>query len=504
MAEKQFILSLDQGTTTSRSFIYDSDFNRTAFQQIEFKQYYPHSGWVEHDPETLWESQIQTARKAISEGQIDIKDIAGIGITNQRETTLVWNRDTGVPVYPAIVWQDRRTSAYCKQLKEHGESENVAQKTGLVIDPYFSATKIKWILDNVPQAKEQANQGKLAFGTVDTWLIWKLTKGVKHITDYSNASRTLVFNIRTLEWDQELLDLFGIPKSMMPTVVNNSGLLAETDPSIFGKSIPITGIAGDQQAALFGQLCTQPGMAKCTYGTGCFMMLNTGKDIIVSTHKMVATIAWKLGEETTYALEGSVFVGGALIQWLRDELMFIKDAVESEVLAEQAKDSGGVYFVPALTGLGAPYWDPDARGAIFGIKRSTTKAELTRAAIESIAFQVNDLMEAMSQDLVNPITQLRVDGGAASNSLLLQFQSDISTVHLLKPTQLETTSLGVAFFASMGAKQHTIASIKHKWTIAQEFKPKLDAKLVTAHLGNWKEAVSRSLGWASSTTEIGE
>lgn len=504
MAKNQFILSLDQGTTSSRSFIYDSDFKIAASQQTEFKQFYPHSGWVEHDPETLWKTQIETARKVLLDGKIAVDAIAGIGITNQRETTVVWNKETGKPIYNAIVWQDRRTSAFCKQLRDQGETERVTQKTGLVIDSYFSATKIRWILENVTHAKELAFQGKLAFGTVDTWLVWKLTKGKTYITDYSNASRTLLFNIRTLDWDQDLLDLFGIPLAMMPSLVCNSGQLAVTDASIFGQPIPITGIAGDQQAALFGQLCIHPGMAKCTYGTGSFMMLNTGKHIVNSSHKMLATIGWKLGEEVTYALEGSVFIGGALIQWLRDELGFINEAKESETLAEQALDNGGVYFVPALTGLGAPYWDPDARGAVFGIKRSTTKAEFTRAAIESIAFQVNDLIEAMSHDLVHPITQLRADGGAASNSILLQFQSDISNINILKPSWLETTSLGGAFFASIGADLHSLDSLKNKWVVAQEFKPQLSAKIVSAQLGNWKEAVKRSLGWASAITEMNE
>ncbi len=497
-------MALDQGTTSSRSFIYDSDFKVTAFDQKEFKQIFPRSGWVEHDPETIWKSQLATAKMAIEKGHIPVKSIAGIGITNQRETTVVWNRETGKPLYNAIVWQDRRTSAYCKSLKSRGRSLAITEKTGLVIDPYFSATKIKWILDNVTDAKELAQQGKLAFGTIDSWLIWKLTKGKSHITDYSNASRTLLFNIRTLEWDVELLALFGIPVSMMPKVVNNSGVLAHTDESILGHSIPITGIAGDQQAALFGQLCIDPGMAKCTYGTGCFMMLNTGSEIVSSSHKMLSTIGWKLGNETTYALEGSVFVGGALIQWLRDELGFISEAHESEIIASEAPNNGGVYFVPALTGLGAPYWDPDARGAIFGIKRSTTKAELTRAALESIAFQVNDLLNAMSQDLEVPIQQLRADGGAAANKILLQFQSDISKIAVLKPSLLETTSMGVAFFASMGAGIHTLDTLKDKWLLDQEFNPDMPLKTVKAHLKNWQEAINRSLGWATATTEINE
>ena len=491
----KYILAIDQGTTSSRTIIYNKNFEVIQAQQKEFMQIYPESGWVEHDPEMIWETQLETVKLALKESRISVADISGIGITNQRETTIVWNRKTGKSIHNAIVWQDRRTASYCKTIIEKGNETLISDKTGLVVDAYFSATKIRWILDNVAGAKTLASAGELAFGTVDSWLIWKLTNGKKHITDVSNASRTMLFNIETLQWDEELLTLFDIPKSMLPEVVASSGELAVTDESILGISVPITGIAGDQQSALFGQLCTESGMAKSTYGTGSFLMLNTGNKILKSRHKMLSTVAWKIGDKVCYALEGSVFIGGAVIQWLRDEMEFFVEAADSQTLAEAADDNGGIYFVPALTGLGAPYWDPNARGAIFGINRGTTKAHLTRAALESICFQVNDVLDAMSQDLDSEITELRVDGGAAANELLLQFQSDISKVNVLKPTQLETTALGVAFLASIGAGQNTVESLKNKWTLSKQFQPEMDGKRVAVLRSRWNEAVKRSLGW---------
>ncbi len=492
---KNKILALDQGTTSSRSIIFDNEFEQIASSKKEFKQIYPQDGWVEHDPKLLWDTQFETAKLVFENSDVSINEIASIGITNQRETTIVWDRTTGKPIHNAIVWQDRRTAPFCEQLRSNGEEPFINSKTGLVLDAYFSATKIHWLLNNIDGAREKANAGMLAFGTVDTWLIWNLTKGKSHITDVSNASRTMLYNIDSLEWDVELLDLFDIPKSLLPEVVNSSGHLAMTDSSIFGIEIPITGIIGDQQSALFGQLCSQSGMAKSTYGTGCFLMLNTGNKIIKSSHKMLSTIGWKIGDEVTYALEGSVFVGGAVIQWLRDEMEFFVEAADSEILAEAAGDNGGIYFVPALTGLGAPYWEPNARGAIFGITRGTTKAHLTRAALESICFQVNDVLKSMSKDLKSPITELRVDGGAAANDLLLQFQADISKTKVLKPTQLETTALGVAFLASIGIGLHNMDSLKGKWSLEKTFTPCKSEKEVKMLTQPWDDAIKRTIGW---------
>ena len=492
---KNKILALDQGTTSSRSIVFDENFEQIASSKKEFKQIYPQDGWVEHDANLLWETQLETAKLVFENGKASLNEIAGIGITNQRETTIVWDKTTGKPIHNAIVWQDRRTAQFCKELINNGKEPFINAKTGLVLDAYFSASKINWILNNVEGAREKANEDKLAFGTVDTWLIWNLTKGKSHITDVSNASRTMLFNIASLEWDQELLDLFEIPKSLLPEVVNSSGHLAITDSSIFGVEIPITGIIGDQQSALFGQLCTQSGMAKSTYGTGCFLMLNTGNKIVKSSHKMLSTIGWKIGDEVTYALEGSVFVGGAVIQWLRDEMEFFVEAADSEILAEAAGDNGGIYFVPALTGLGAPYWDPNARGAIFGITRGTTKEHLTRAALESICFQVNDVLKSMSKDLKSPITELRVDGGAAANDLLLQFQSDVSKTKVLKPTQLETTALGVAFLASIGIGLHDMESLRGSVSLEKTFIPSKSDEEVEKLTHPWDDAIKRTIGW---------
>ena len=492
---KKYIVSLDQGTTSSRTIIYDDNFEVVATEQKEIEQLFPNEGWVEHDPNEIWNSQFETLKKVCDLTNISSSQIQGIGITNQRETTIVWNKKTGKPIYNAIVWQDRRTADFCNELTANGQDKLVRSKTGLIIDSYFSATKIHWILNHVTGAKELAEQGDLLFGTVDTWLVWKLTGGNAHITDVSNASRTMLFNIHTLAWDEDLLELFKIPKTMLPEVVESSGKLARTDLSVLDAEITISGIAGDQQSALFGQLCTESGMAKSTYGTGCFLMLNTGSQVIDSSHKMLSTVAWKINGEVSYALEGSVFIGGAVIQWLRDKLEFFVEASDCEKLAESAPDNGGVYFVPALTGLGAPHWDPTARGTIFGISRGTTKSHLTRAALESICFQVNDVLKSMSQDLDENISQLRVDGGAAANDLLLQFQSDISGVRVLKPTHLETTALGVAFLASIGLGIHSVQSLKNKWVLEQEFYPEMDEKRVKLLNHRWNEAISRSKGW---------
>ena len=490
---KSYILALDQGTTSSKAILFDKDFEVVNSAQKELQQVYPQKRWVEHDPIKIWESQLKTAKLAVS--SIDTSQVLAIGITNQRETTVVWNKITGEPIYNAIVWQDRRTGDLCARLKEQGFTSLVNNKTGLLIDSYFSATKIKWILDEVEGARDMANRGELLFGTIDTWLIWKLSGGKNHITDVSNASRTLLFNIHTLKWDEELLNLFDIPENMLPKVVDSSGELAITDASIFGESIPITGIIGDQQSALFGQMCVSKGMVKTTYGTGCFLMLNTGSEIINSAHKLLSTVAWKIGGNVNYALEGSVFIGGAVIQWLRDEMKFFVEAAHSELLAEAAEDNGGVYFVPALTGLGAPYWDAKATGAIFGLTRSTTKAHLTRASLESICFQVNDVLEAMNQDIDFDISELRVDGGAANNSLLIQFQSDISNVNVIRPTQLENTALGAAFMASIGIGVHSIESLQKKWVLDKSFHPEIDLSLKSQMIEKWNEAVKRSLNW---------
>ena len=447
------------------------------------------------------EIELKVTRDVIKNQRIKAKDIAGVGITNQRETTVVWNRETGEPIHNAIVWQDRRTSGYCNQLKKKGWVTKIEEKTGLVLDAYFSGTKLKWILDHVKGARAMADKGQLAFGTIDTWLIWNLTGGKIYMTDVSNASRTLLFNINTLKWDEELLELFDIPKSVLPKVTASSGIFGLTDDRLFGSEIPITGVAGDQQAALFGQMCTNPGMAKSTYGTGCFLMLNTGTNPVKSNNALLTTIAWKIGDETTYALEGSVFIGGAVIQWIRDELEFFAEASDSEKLAKAADDNGGVYFVPALTGLGAPHWDQYARGAIFGISRGTTKSNLTRAALESICFQVNDVLKTMEKDTGNKITELRVDGGAVANSLLVQFQADISGIDVIRPTNLETTALGAAYLAGIGCGLWTQKMIDKKWHKDKTYVPAMSDGKVEKHLKFWNKAVSRTLNWEEPEDE---
>ena len=493
---EKYILALDQGTTSSRAILFDHSGNNKATTQKDFKQIFPQPGWVEHDPKDIWESQIQSALNIPKKIDIEFKDIAAIGITNQRETTLVWDRETSKPIYNAIVWQDRRTSKYCDSLKQEGHLDNIKKKTGLIIDAYFSATKLKWILDNVEGAREKAKSGKLCFGTVDTWLVWKLTKGKTFVTDVSNASRTMLFNIKALQWDSELLELFDIPLNILPEVRESSEVYGLTDKSIFGIEIPIAGIAGDQQAALFGQLCTEKGMVKNTYGTGCFLLMNTGIRPVYSKNNLLTTIAWKINGKTNYALEGSVFVGGAVVQWIRDGLNLIKDAKEIEQLASEVDDNGGVYFVPALTGLGAPYWDSYARGTIIGITRGTTKSHIARSAIEGIAFQVYDIVKSMEADANAKGTELRVDGGATENNLLLQFQADIFKFNVVRPNFLETTALGAAYLAGLAIGfWGSIDELKKQWSIDRIFKPNLDENKVNALIGQWHRAVSRSKNW---------
>lgn len=494
--QEKFILALDQGTTSSRAIIYNHNGEIVAISQKDFEQIFPKPGWVEHDPNEIWYTQSSVAAESIAKKNIDGTNIAAIGITNQRETTIIWNKETGEPIYNAIVWQDRRTSKYCDSLKEKGYSDMIFNKTGLVIDSYFCATKIKWILDNVEGARKQAEEGKLCFGTVDSWLIWKFTRGNMHITDVTNASRTLIYNINTMEWDDELLELFDIPKSILPEVRESSEVYGETATTLFSTKIPISGIAGDQQAALFGQMCVDQGMAKNTYGTGCFLLMNIGDKPVFSKNNLLTTVAWKINGKTTYALEGSVFIGGAIIQWLRDGLQIISNASESEALSASVEDNGGVYFVPALTGLGAPYWDQYARGAIFGITRGTTKAHITKAAIQGIAFQVYDLIKSMESDIQESIKELRVDGGASANNVLMQFQSDLIENKVIRPRVLETTSLGAAYLAGLAVGfWKDIDEIKVQWKEDKNFTPNMDDDRREHLLKFWNKAVKRTQNW---------
>ncbi len=494
--QEKFILALDQGTTSSRAIIYNHDGEIVAVSQKDFQQIFPQPGWVEHDPNEIWYTQSSVAAESVAKADLNGTNIAAIGITNQRETTIVWDRETGDPIYNAIVWQDRRTSKYCDSLKEKGYTEKILEKTGLVIDSYFCATKIKWILDNVEGAREKAEAGKLCFGTVDSWLVWKFTRGKMHITDVSNASRTLLFNINTMEWDEELLELFEVPKSILPEVKESSEIYGETSTTLFSTKIPIAGIAGDQQAALFGQMCVEEGMAKNTYGTGCFLLMNIGDKPVFSKNNLLTTVGWKINGKTTYALEGSVFVGGAVIQWLRDGLQIISSAPESEALSASVEDNGGVYFVPALTGLGAPYWDQYARGAIFGITRGTTKAHIAKAAIQGIAFQVDDLIKSMESDINGEIKELRVDGGACANNVLMQFQSDLIENNVIRPKVLETTSLGAAYLAGLAVGYwKDIEEIKVQWKEDREFKPEMEADKRADLIKFWKKAVKRTQNW---------
>lgn len=492
----QFILALDQGTTSSRAILFDKKGQIIAVALKDFEQKFPKAGWVEHDPMEIWTSQASVATEVLTKVNLKASQIAAIGITNQRETTILWDRITGEPLYNAIVWQDRRTSGYCNQLKERGLSELINDKTGLIIDAYFSGTKIKWILDNVEGVQEKAEKGEVCFGTVDSWLIWKLTGGKKHFTDITNASRTMLFNIHEKKWDQELLDLLEIPFSLLPEVKSSSEVYCTTSGDIFSAKIPIAGIAGDQQAALFGQLCYEPGMAKTTYGTGCFLVMNTGKKPVKSQNKLLTTIAWQIGNEVTYALEGSVFIGGAAIQWLRDGLELFRHANESEQLATSLTDNDGVYFVPALTGLGAPYWDQDARGAFFGITRGTTSAHFTRAALEAIAYQVNDVLKAMEKDSGGSTKELKVDGGAVENNFLMQFQSDLIQCEIKRPKITETTALGAAYLAGLAVGYwKDMEELKELSEIEKSFTPGMDLEQVEHYIHFWHKAVERSKNW---------
>lgn len=493
---KPYILALDQGTTSSRAIIFDQKGQIVSVAQKEFKQHFPKQGWVEHDPDEIWSSQSAVMIEALVNKSIGANQIAAIGITNQRETTIVWDRKTGKPLYNAIVWQDRRTAAYCNELKEKGHAEQIAAKTGLIIDAYFSATKIRWILENVEGARQKAEAGELAFGTVDSWLIWKLTAGKSHLTDITNASRTMIFNIHTQEWDKELLELFGIPASMLPEVKSCSEVFTETAGDVLNTKIPIAGVAGDQQAALFGQLCTQPGMAKTTYGTGCFLVMNTGKEAVRSQNQLLTTVAWKIGNEINYALEGSVFIGGAAIQWLRDGIELFSHAKETEKLATSLDDNDGVYFVPALAGLGAPHWDQNARGAFFGITRGTTIAHMTRAALEAIAYQVFDVLKAMEKDSGKPTQELRVDGGATANNFLMQFQADLLGCEIKRPKIIETTAIGAAFLAGLAVGfWENQEELQELWEADQSFKPNMEAEKRDQLIHFWHKAVERSKNW---------
>ena len=494
--KEKLILALDQGTTSSRAILFNHSGEIKYVSQKDFTQIYPTPGWVEHDPNEIWSSQISVAAEVIAKAGISGLEVAAIGITNQRETTIVWDKESGNPIYNAIVWQDRRTSKYCDELKEQGHTEMIKEKTGLVLDAYFSATKLKWILDNVQGARQKAEEGKLCFGTVDSWLVWKLTRGKMFITDVSNASRTMLLNIHTLEWDKDLLELFGIPTAILPEVKQSSEIYGETATTLFSTKIPIAGIAGDQQAALFGQLCTTPGMVKNTYGTGCFLLMNTGTEAVFSKNNLLTTVAWKINGEVNYALEGSVFVGGAAIQWLRDGLKLIHSSEQVNELAASVEDNGGVYFVPALTGLGAPYWNQYARGTIVGITRGTTDGHIARAALEGIAFQVYDIVKAMEADSGRESLELRVDGGASASDLLMQIQSDLFGFKTTRPKTLETTALGAAYLAGLAVGYwKNIDEIQEQWIIDKEFHPQLKREQVDTMTHFWKKAVTSAQSW---------
>ena len=486
----KYILALDQGTTSSRAILFDKTGNIKALAQKEFQQFYPKAGWVEHNPSEIWKTQYEVAKEVLD--KVNIDDIASIGITNQRETTVIWDRETGMPVYNAIVWQDRRTADYTDQLKKDGKESIVNKKTGLLLDPYFSATKVRWILDNIDGCRTKAMEGKLAFGTIDSWLIWNLT-GRKHITDVTNASRTLLYNIHDMCWDNELLDIFSIPKSILPAVQPSSLIYGKTKPNLFKEKITVSGIAGDQQAALFGQNCIEPGMVKNTYGTGCFMLMNTGSKPIISDHNLLTTIAWKLNEKVEYALEGSVFMGGAIVQWLRDGLGIINSSDEIEKVATSIEDSDGVYLVPSFAGMGAPHWDPHARGLIMGLTRGSTSAHIARAALESIAYQCFDLLKAMEADSGIKLTQLRVDGGASVNNFLMQFQANLLDIPVIRPKITETTALGAAFLAGL-----SVGFWKNKEDISKHWKPeiifnsKINKYEMSRYYSGWTKAIKKA------------
>jgi len=492
-----YILALDQGTTSSRSMVFDKHGNIVSVAQKEFKQIFPQPGWVEHDAEEIWSTQFGTLAEAVAKAGIKMKQIVGIGITNQRETTVVWDRSTGKPICNSIVWQDRRTATFCDELKAANMGDIIKQKTGLVIDAYFSASKLKWILDHVPGAREKGENGELAFGTIDSWLVWKLTDGGVHATDVSNASRTMLLNIHTGEWDDELLNIFSVPRSMLPEVKASSKIFGVTGNIVPDSHIPIAGIAGDQQAALFGQMCTQPGMVKNTYGTGCFMLMNTGTKAIASKNNLLTTIAWKIDDRIEYALEGSVFIAGAVVQWLRDGLKIIRRSEDVEELSAKAADSGGVYLVPAFAGLGAPHWNQHARGTLFGLTRGSSNAHIARAALDSIAYQTYDVLKAMEADAGIDIKELRVDGGATVNNALMQFQCDILHCKVVRPRITETTALGAAYLAGLAVGYwKNIEEIQKHWQIDKTFSPKMETGKANELLGGWQRAVKASIAWA--------
>jgi glycerol kinase len=497
-----FILALDQGTTSSRAIVFDRAGRIRAVAQKEFEQIFPRPGWVEHDPDEIWSSQAGVAAEAVTRARLTPDDIAAVGITNQRETAIVWNRRTGEPIHNAIVWQDRRTAALCDRLKHEGHEPVIRRKTGLLIDSYFSGTKVRWILDHVDGAREAAKRGELCFGTVDSWLIWKMTGGAQHLTDATNASRTLLYDIHKGDWDDELLGILDVPRSMLPEVRSSSEVYAHTAGNIFARSIPIAGIAGDQQAALFGQRCTARGMVKNTYGTGSFMLLNTGTEAVASEHNLVTTVAWKIGDRTEYALEGSVFITGAVVQWLRDGLQIIRSSSDVEALAASVPDNGGVYLVPAFAGLGAPHWDPYARGTIVGITRGTGMGHIARAALEGIAYQVADVLEAMQADSGIEIRELRVDGGAAANDLLLQFQADILGVPVVRPRVFETTALGAAYLAGLAVGYWSDQDeISEQWEQDRAFEPAMTRDAAAGLRDGWHRALNRARGWENPGAE---
>jgi len=494
----KFILALDQGTTSSRSIVFDHDGRVIAMAQQEFKQHYPQPGWVEHDPEEIWTTQLATAKAALQKAKLTAKDLAAIGITNQRETTVLWDRHTCAPAHNAIVWQDRRTAPICGEIRKNFGADKISQRTGLVPDPYFSGTKIKWLLDNVAGLKNRAPQGDLAFGTIDSWLLWKLTGGKTHATDCSNASRTLLYNIHQLDWDRDILSYLDVPAAILPKVQASSGAFGMASSEWFGAEIPITGIAGDQQAALFGQACFKPGMLKNTYGTGCFMLMQTGEKIFHSKSGLLTTIAWQIGnEKVQYALEGSVFIAGAVVQWLRDELQIINSSAEIESLAAKVNNNGGVYLVPAFVGLGSPYWDAEARGAIVGLTRGANRSHLARAALEAIAYQSRDLAEAMKDDANIALAELRVDGGAVVNNLLMQFQADILHTPVIRPVVTETTALGAAYLAGLAVGYwKSLDDVAHHWQMDKRFDPQMHEATRAQLYRHWQKAVERSRGWA--------
>ena len=496
---QKFILTLDQGTTSSRAIVFNKQGEIVSLAQKEFTQIYPEPGWVEHDPMEIWSSQASVITEALLKNNYKAADLAAIGITNQRETTIVWDKTTGEPVYNAIVWQDRRTAAACDELKQRGLDDMIRQKTGLILDAYFSATKIQWILQHVPGAKEKAQAGKLAFGTVDSWLIWNLTEGDLHITDVSNASRTMVCNINTLKWDEELLDLFEIPASMMPEIRSSSEMYGSSSGKLLGTKVPIAGIAGDQQAALFGHICNKPGMVKNTYGTGCFMLMNIGEKPVLSKNNLITTVAWKVGDQVQYAFEGSIFIAGAVVQWLRDEMKIISNAAEVEALAAKVPDSGGVYMVPAFAGLGAPHWNQYARGTVFGITRGTNRSHIARAALESIAFQTMEVLKSMESDSRIEVKELRVDGGATQNDLLLQFQADVLDTQVVRPQVTEVTAIGAAYLAGLAVGYwESIEELQQQWQINKRYSP--GTSNVDAHIKGWYRAIAAVKFWANEET----